>query len=216
MDGMDGMDGMDRGEGGIDWVGCCDPDRGMLVAPFVLGGVRYATNGKILVAAKTDAPDDVGDGRGLPSRAVLEKFAALGEYAFEEVVLAQEEGAFTGECGECRGTGKVACRECHGVREHSCVCGDRHTCGECAGSGVDGCAVCGGEGRVELDVPEVDILGVKVAVKYLRLIVGGKPRFCRSDVKGLSCVRFRCEGGEQGIIMAVVPTNTIREEENGQ
>ena len=115
---------------------CCEPDdncRYDFSKPFTRGGWTYASDGRISVRVKTDAPDtDLTKvapawnlNWGLCSKAVDP--LPTDPYPLVKNVVEKCPDCHGEErdCDECNGTGNVLCEEC----------GYSHTCKKCDGSG---------------------------------------------------------------------------------
>jgi len=99
--------------------------RHSIASPWVRGGVRYATDGRILVWQKCDEPD-TADINPPNTVDVIRNAVGEGKHESEPVAIPEFEFAPLMEmCDNCNGRGLC----------DKCECETEHECGECGGSG---------------------------------------------------------------------------------
>jgi hypothetical protein len=117
----------------IDLTLFCDEPGGRyaLDAPFVQGGMRCATDGKLAVRIPASGEPDTDDGGRRPKLAMIfDRFCDVTEWT----PLPDAP-----ECENCKGKGSVSeeCHHCRGLCRCECSCGDSHDCGACEGEGQE-------------------------------------------------------------------------------
>lgn len=128
---------------------CAGANVKKFTVPFVVGGFRYATDGKILVRIATtdaDTPEPPCNPTG-----VCDHLPEVVRMIDMPIIPPAEME----KCRECKGTGHFKiCDKCDGTGEHECDCGDFHDCGYCNGTGREfgangeKCENCDGSGEV--------------------------------------------------------------------
>ena len=140
----------------IDMTPFCDAtiERLALGAPFVRGGVRYATNGIILIAVPADGEPDTETPKKVPDcTKILKDYPASADWKpwpEPEFQMRMQP------CRKCNGSGAAhmkECTECNGAGETECCeCGQDIECRECQGRGeirCGKCSLCNGSKRAE-------------------------------------------------------------------
>ncbi len=119
----------------IDFQQFCEPESGSLDKPWVAGGIRFATDGRILVCEPTDDPDT--DLSVYPKR---KPPTATGKLYGQAIAANCDQllPVDVPDCPECGQSGLVEywiCSECEGNGEQECDLGHMHDCGKCGGHG---------------------------------------------------------------------------------
>jgi hypothetical protein len=204
-----------------------DP-RTELLAPFVLEGTRYATNGYVLVAVPAAGePDSPRTHAG--AKKMLEWMHTKAERLQAEwrPWPAFVAGTREKKCAACDGTGKASqeCPDCEGEGNTDCPhCGNGDIqCERCKGKGVIGlggpCEACTGTGKVQIEQEQQLPTGEWIDGKYFRLVeelgaaTGGvEYASVKSDAPdGLGPIPLRFLGG-LGLVM---PMKMPKKEEDG-
>jgi hypothetical protein len=115
----------------IDLTIFCNPEssRFSIREPFVQGGVRYATDGRMMVAVPcpdtpdSDPFDETGFRRNFPKMVDVLT-------GYDTVTIWSDLPAAPG-CEDCAGEGRKICPKCQGHGEHRCSCGCEHDCEWC-------------------------------------------------------------------------------------
>lgn len=125
----------------IDLMPFCYPDgdaRYAIREPFVRKGVKYATDGRMLVAVPSpdepNSPDQSPTGSRIKYPNCAEIFVGF------DTVKSWHEFPSPSSCRECNGVGRLECPKCHGHGQHKCTCGCEHECEWC--DEKDNMAVC--------------------------------------------------------------------------
>lgn len=178
----------------IDLQPFCDDDphgRHSLTSPWVLGGKRIATDGKVLVCIPAPGePDYDRNERGrMPNVADILK-----------PIDSSRDGDWlpwpnVARCDACSGTNKVNCDRCggDGICER-CPCGASHDCGRCS-DGMVNCKEC-------LEIGSLDYrFGQALLSRRYAYLVAQLPRveYLPTTEPGQSIVRFRFTGGEGAV-----------------
>jgi len=172
--------------------------------PFVVGGWRYATDGRI--AVRVPAPGEPDAERFIKTIPGVFAWNGSAQRAWPDTgeVLAQ------GSCWDCKGyglLGRAKCEECGGTGETVCHhCGNETECEECDGDGFLGtgehCATCGGKGHcVRTAYRMVGEFAVRGDYDALIRSLPGV-RWLGNDVANNN-VHFVFDGGE-GVVMRLV------------
>lgn len=117
----------------IDLGPFCDPDsyRYAMESPWVMKGVRYATNSRVLVWHDTEQPDTPeGEKKLISADKVTCKYV--------DVVRNREFPASFPDCPDCGQAGqetRFECSTCKGSGEEKCDLGHMHDCSDCRGNG---------------------------------------------------------------------------------
>lgn len=197
----------------INWTKfyCPDEAEGWFTQPFVRGGRKYATDGRICICAPTDEPDT--DPRsGVPASHYGN---ITGLMKLPDVPLVPwptgDYIPMTQDCNECGGSGftdRVRCDACKGDGFTTCDrCRHEHDCDECDGDGKVGgkrCHVCKGKkGPFEQDAyQKVD--GRAISTKYTRRILSlDNPRLAPTGDLISRPVFFAFGEGGIGVVMPV-------------
>lgn len=184
-------------------------ERYALDAPWVVGGVMYATDARICVAVEVADPDSPPDSKGRRrpnAKNVLDEgFSVKGLTWLPWPAAAPTEAI--GQCQECKGErylDQVKCDDCHGAGEVVCDLGHDHVCRSCDGKGTRGgrkCPTCKGNG--ELMHPQYQSVGtVTIDVKYdakIRALPGPVMFATTKD----EMVAFTFDGG-RGMVCGIV------------
>lgn len=183
----------------INWSKFCDVESGRydLDEPFVIGGIKYATNARILIAVPCDEPDV-----DFTERRIIKQPDRVFE-GFDKVVVWEPwpiEAAVT--CPHCldRVTQFVPAGRCQFCK--------------CTGQDDEYCDDCGGEGMVASYVSECDQcttqdahhIGLKrIAQRYINAIATlPQPIVCgRASSDEKQPLFFKFDGG-RGIVMPKV------------
>jgi hypothetical protein len=134
----------------VDLMPFCDADhnsRYALQTPFVQGGVRYATDGKIMATLPAvGEPDTVREDGGRLPRGCDSIMLGYGDIAEGDW---QAMPPMKSDCKKCDGSGNATCEYCFGDMIHECKCGHSHTCENCnEGNVTCNCYVMFGERQV--------------------------------------------------------------------
>ncbi len=160
--------------------------------PFVRGGWRNATDGRILVRVPSNEPDTEG------------KWPKMGELFLRKwnrinAVALVVPGRGTEECRDCYGTRfiHIECCDCEGSGSCECNdCGDRHKCAACRGRGVvrtgRDCRVCQGTGK---EYQDVKIGWLNCTGRHIARIAQNLPNPRAVEISS-GAVRFEFDGGE--------------------
>ena len=182
----------------------CSNERTGFEKPFVDNGFEYATDGRILVAVKTDKPDTESR-RPKDCRQLFER---IWDEGWKPVKMSMPERT-THKCCFCNGDGikRDQCNICDGFGLHTCDCGTEHTCGYCdegeilSETGVK-CTMCEGVGKAfkNLTYPALDLFfaGFRIA-KIVRHL--SDPQITEISTK-TKCLRFEFNGGK-GLLMSM-------------
>ena len=189
--------------------------RDVLNAPFVFENKIVASNGHIMVIVPNDGNNEYAH---CPSNFNVKRLIDIVESPSEWTACNKSEIVFPEKivCAECIGSGKLErkeCEECDGEGEVDLE-NDYSTyygleCKSCGGDGYilnkstdKTCSVCAGAGNVDGYMSAVEILGLKIQVKYLRLIMDEENlEFAANDEKDM--LIYRCGTGISGAIMSV-------------
>jgi hypothetical protein len=200
----------------IDMKKFCAPGTGgrrkCFFNPFVRGGWKYATDGKIIIRIKTDEPESE-TGIGITKASCEHVIGLVLECPTSAEMWPKSDGKTQSvKCEICKGYGKsgvVECPECDGEGEVECYhCGHDMECEKCFGEGniVDKnspvCVSCGGVGQIEIPADQMIKNNVWIGGEY----------FCKiSELPNVRYVpaiepclplRFFFDGGD-GVIMPV-------------
>lgn len=129
--------------------------------PWMLDGYLYATDGRVCVRMKRDAPNSDKspvDVKSLPWDKSLYTNTPIPLPSHIDPPLPIKH------CEECEGEGEVVdviCKECNGSGNIECDLGHTHYCGECDGQGkttlAGPCFGCDGKGLMEQEYFPVEI-----------------------------------------------------------
>lgn len=186
-----------------------------LNAPFIIGDKLAASDGNVMVVMPNDGMSDY---KQYPEPGNIERVINIIESASSWVTVDKSAVVFPEKltCGECDGTGKSEknkCKECDGEGEVDLE-NDYNTyfgleCKSCGGDGYEVnkltdkiCEKCSGTGKVDQFMSAVEILCLKIQVKYLRLIIDEENLEFAVDDKKEKLI-FRCGDGITGAIMAI-------------
>ncbi len=179
----------------------CNDQRPKISKPFVDNGFKYACDGQILIAIKTDEPDSEGNH---PEKA-HELFERGWDQGWSEIIMSMPDKS-DHACQFCEGDGKarVACDMCRGTGLHECDCGNEHMCGYCdkgyvvAGDG-NSCLECGGDGIAYKNQQYgLTYFAGRHIAKIMRLLPNPRVTEMASD----EVLRFEFDGGK-GLLMAL-------------
>lgn len=189
--------------------------RDVLNAPFIFEDKMIASNGRIMIAMPNDGNNEY---QHCPQDFNVKRLLDIMESPSEWTACNKSEIVFPEKvvCAECIGSGKSErkeCEECDGEGEvdlendYSTYCGIE--CKSCDGDGYilkkstdKTCLECAGTGKVDQYMSAVEILGLKIRVKYLRLIIDEENLEFAVDDKKDKLI-FRCGDGITGAIMAI-------------
>lgn len=190
--------------------------RDYLNAPFLYDNKIVASDGHIMVILPNDGKNEyqqIADSNFNPKRVIdiIESPSVWTPFNRSEIVLPD-----TVVCVVCDGLGKSEkeeCEECEGEGEVELENGystySGLSCKSCNGDGYilkkstdQICSVCDGTGKVDGFMSAVEILGLKVQVKYLRLIMDEENlELAADDQKDM--LIYRCGTGITGAIMSM-------------
>lgn len=157
---------------------------GYLKTPFIFDDKIIATNGHIIIMVPNDGNSSYQQSEKIDFKGLIDTIKSTETFMVcnkDEIVFSEME-----PCNKCRGSGKsgrkVLCEECDGdgLAEAS---NDFSTyydlvCESCGGDGYtrtlisdEACSECAGTGEVIPFMSTIEILGVHVQEKYLRLII---------------------------------------------
>lgn len=165
--------------------------------PFVRGGWRSATNGRVLVRVPSNEPDTEGNWPKT-GELFLQKWRKINPVLLMLPARGEED------CWDCYGTRTrhVECELCKGNGNCSCECGHKHKCGVCAGRGsvkLDGvCFECQGTGK---EYQDVKIGWLNCTGRHIARIAQNLPD-PRAVAISSGAVRFEFDGGE-GLLMGI-------------
>lgn len=190
-----------------------DDIRSHLNAPFIVDNRIVATNGHVIIVMPNDGKNEYPQ---CPERFNAARVINIIESA-TAWVTANKDGMVLPEmvpCLVCRGTGKakkIKCEECEGDGTVDAET-DYSTyydlqCASCGGAGYDNnletdetCPDCNGSGKVYEPYACVEILGINVQEKYLRLIIDEESlEFSSAKENGM--LAFRTGSDTIGAIM---------------
>ena len=189
--------------------------RDVLNAPFLFDNKIIASNGHIMIILPNDGNNEY---QHCPSDFNVKRLIDIVESPSEWTVSNKSEIVFPEKvvCAECIGSGKSErkeCEECCGEGEVDLE-NDYSTyygleCKSCGGDGYELnrstdkiCSKCNGTGKVDKFRSVVEILGLKVQVKYIRLIMDEENlEFAVDDKKEM--LIYRCGTGISGAIMSM-------------
>jgi hypothetical protein len=191
----------------------CADGRYVISAPWVKDGIRYATDGKLLVAVPAAGEDDTP--------------LAVGKQFFDGAKLMSSQ--HVGICNSPipRPTGETleeertdcdcgdTCMTCDGSGECTCsACEDTHTCGECDGDGSlpdSHCEQCHGSGRITTLITEAHpvVIGPAMYNGNLILRILDLPGvLCSMPATDRSPLVFTADGDLWGLLAPVRPRST--------
>jgi hypothetical protein len=178
---------------------CCagEDSRYAIREPWVAGGFRYATDGRIVIRQKTGDPDTPRGDRGpWPPAHSLHWDAAL--YSPDAVPVPQVEVQMV-PCDECAGKGELEWKRkdrwCETLRK------------------MLPCENCGGTGEVPNDTATVNVGDVKMLVRLAAILCrhGAKAWPSKENRYGRP-LRFAVDGGAGGEIEGLVMPSGRAEE----
>jgi hypothetical protein len=191
---------------------CAENDRrDYLKQPFNIDGRTVASNGAVLLSTQLSAEyDELKEGEATGVKEVLARFDATKLTPMPIIPLPDPV-----ECSICGGRGtahKKQCVECDGEGEVSLDnCFNDYEC-ECKSCGGDGfvvskhgtetCFSCNGDGKRYPEYLTVNVLGVKVNIKYLKLIINVPDLHVFTDAEA-SMLWFK-SGDDYGVMMGML------------
>ena len=181
----------------------CSNERTNLEEPFVDNGFEYATDGKILIAVKTDKPDS----EDRHPKNTQQLFERVWDESWEPIKIRWPDRT-EHKCCFCNGDGlkRHQCNICEGFGRHTCDCGTEHDCGYCDGEGYSKCEdseicpECEGTGKA--------FENQKYGFRYflgslIAKIVNNLPNPKVTEMStGSGCLRFEFDGGK-GLLMGM-------------
>lgn len=188
----------------IDLSRFCDRDHSYISRPWVESGVRYASDGRIIVAVPADG-EPSSEHRHPNGPDILKGFPDSADW------MPWPEPAYVddmADCLACDGTGDEStenCPECDGAGTTTCPhCFHEDDCDECDGAGVirtADCVQCGGTGRV-LRPARIEVAGRWFAWDVDQLVrLLPNPEFAH-DSKDRFKTWLVFDGG-RGVVMAL-------------
>ena len=204
----------------INWDLFCDKEssRYNLSAPWIIDGLKVATDGRIILFQRTNEPNTLpGEGRWPDVNLILAKVGSDSDFDGDGSVLASTIGT---DCETCNDTGSIEvvqcddcddgnCPECDGDGDYPCeCCGQDVDCNHCDGTGE--CQTCNGKaGETRIvncpDCYNTDnalmLLGMKIGKQYTRKIKSLPNARIRKHSDGQ--FTFVADGGLFGMIMAI-------------
>ena len=196
---------------------CAEGDiRDVLNAPFLFENKIIASNGHIIVILPNDGKNEYqqfADSNFNPKRVIdtIESPSVWTAFNKSEIVFPEKV-----VCVVCNGLGKAEkeeCEECEGEGEVELENGystySGLSCKSCDGGGYilkestdETCLECAGTGKVDQYISAVEILGLKIRVKYLRLIIDEENLEFAVDDKKDKLI-FRCGDGITGAMTTI-------------
>ncbi len=187
----------------IDFCGVEDTRR-HINSPFIVKDKIVATNGHVLIASPNDHKNEyIQCPEGFNAARVINIIDAAQEWAkVDKIILPEMIG-----CVTCLGGGKAKKTECEECEGDGTVDAETDystyydlTCASCDGVGYlnytetdDICPDCNGSGKVYEPYACVEILGINVQAKYLRLIINEENlEFSANTDSGM--LIFKCIG----------------------
>lgn len=179
--------------------------------PWVVGGMRIATDGRILVALPTDEPDSPRTfWRGQVNLNDLLKDVPCGPMP-PRIVAPRDVASGRALCPACQGKPPVgACRECKGAGDVECpTCEQDYPCPDCDGTGnAPRCDECEDAGFVPGDaIGDAIGDGVYMDGRYYDLIAALPGVEFQATLESGKAMQFRFDGG-RGVVMPIVPTGS--------
>jgi len=110
-----------------------DATRYAIDAPFVINGMKYATNARIAIAVPCDEPDTATCGRRLPN--------VKGLFDGVRSVSTWHPMPDSKPCEACKGSCRRKCQQCDGKCYLECNLGHEHACENCE-LGLETCDQC--------------------------------------------------------------------------
>lgn len=159
--------------------------------PWVEGGWRYATDGRVLV--RVPAPDEPDSPRPVNNKKRPRAFEILQPAVDGD----WEPWPAIDRCSTCGSDRRMMpCDNCHG--NGMCICDDcecEHKCGQCQGTGEEECMTCMGSHGVDHMFGQS-----KLAHRYAYMI-SKLPNavYLPTEDKDAALIRFKFDGGEGAV-----------------